>query len=80
MLQAYVLSVSDVLEVYFISVFQTHVASVFIWMLHMFYTYVACVLFDVCVWLQWFSSVSEAVSSVFQTYVATVVFECFKSR
>jgi hypothetical protein len=39
-LQAYVSSVS---EVCFICVFRTHVARVFIWMLHMFQTYVACV-------------------------------------
>jgi hypothetical protein len=65
--------------------------SVFIWMLHMFQIYVACVLFGCCVWLSWFSSVfqvffssvSEACFKYFnclQTYVATVVFECFKSR
>ena len=29
--------------------FQTRVASVFIWMLHMFHTYVASVLFGCCV-------------------------------
>jgi hypothetical protein len=37
-------------------------------MLHMFQTYVACVLFGCCVWLQWVSSAfkvfSEHVSSV----------------
>jgi hypothetical protein len=60
MLQAYVLSVSDVSEVCFICGFRTHVASVFIWISHMFHTYVACVLFGYCVWLQWFSSVLEA--------------------
>jgi hypothetical protein len=34
--------------------FQTYVARMFIWMLHMFYTYVASVLFECCVCLQWF--------------------------
>jgi len=29
-----------------------NVAIMFIWMLHMFHTYVACVLFGCCVWLQ----------------------------
>jgi hypothetical protein len=67
----YVSSVSGVSEVCFICVFQTHVASVFIWMLHMFHTYVACVLFDVCVWLQWFSS-------VFQVFFSIVSEACFK--
>ena len=37
MLQTYVLSVSYVLEVCFICVFQTHVASVFSCMLHVLY-------------------------------------------
>jgi hypothetical protein len=85
------LSVSDVSEVCFICVFRTHVAIVFIWMLHIFHAYMACVLFGCCVWLQWFtgvfhvcfSSVSEAYFKCFnclQTYVATVVFGCFKSR
>jgi hypothetical protein len=41
MLQVYVSSVSDISEVCFIFAFQTHVTSVFIWMLHMFHTYVA---------------------------------------
>jgi hypothetical protein len=67
MLQAYVLHVSDVLEVCFIYVFRMCVASVFIWMLHVFHTYVACVLFRCCVWLQWFSS-------VFMCF-----FKCFRS-
>jgi hypothetical protein len=46
--------------------------------LHVFYL-------DVCIWLQWFSGVFSSVSEVcfkcfncFQTYVATVVFGCFK--
>jgi hypothetical protein len=64
MLQEYVSSVS---EVCFICIFRTHVASVFIWMLHMFHTYVACVLIGSCIWLQWFSS-------VFRCF-----FKCFRS-
>ena len=35
------------------SVFQTYVASVFIFMLHMFHTYVASVLSGFCICLQW---------------------------
>ena len=60
-------------------------------MLHMFHTYVACVLSGCCVGLQWFSivfryffsNVSEAYFKCFiylETYVATVVFGCFKNR
>jgi hypothetical protein len=49
MLQVYVSSVLNVSEVYLICVFRMHVASVFTWMLHMFHTYVACVLFGYCV-------------------------------
>jgi hypothetical protein len=77
MLQAYVSSVSVVLDVCFKCVdvdvayvatvahvcckrlfpmfhlfFQTYVASVFIWMLHMFHTYVASILSVCCVCLQ----------------------------
>jgi hypothetical protein len=73
MLQAYVSSVSDVSGVCFICVFWTHVARVFIWMLHMFCTYVACVLFRCCVWLQWFSSVFQ----VFFSSVSEACFKCF---
>ena len=83
MLQTYVSSVLDVPDVCFICVFWTHVTSVFFWMLHMLHTYVACVLFGCCVWLQWVSSVSEACFkclNCLHTYVATVVFGCFKSR
>jgi hypothetical protein len=36
-----------------------------IWMLHMFHAYVACVLFECCIWLQLFSS-------VFQKHVSNV--------
>ena len=44
--------------------FQTYVASVFIWMLHMLYTYVASVLSRCCLCFTWFSSVFASVSSV----------------
>jgi hypothetical protein len=63
------LSVLDVSEVCFIYVFRTHVAIVVIWMLHMFHTYVARVLFGCCVWLQWFSSVFF---KVFKKHVSSV--------
>ena len=72
-----VASVSSQCFIYF---FQTYVAIVFIWMLHMFHTYVACVLFGCCVWSQWFSSVFFKCFKCLQTYVATVVFGYFKSR
>ena len=66
MLREYVSNVSDVLEVCFICIFRTRVVSVFIWMLHMFHTYVASALSG-C--LQWFSiifaSVSDACSKCF---------------
>jgi hypothetical protein len=38
-------------------VFETYVASVFIWMLLMFHTYIVSVLFGCCVYLQCFSSI-----------------------
>ena len=71
-LQPYVLSVSDVPEVCFIGVFRMQVASVFIWMLHMFHTYVVCVLFGCCLWLQWFSSVFRCFFRVFQKHVSSI--------
>jgi hypothetical protein len=40
------------------SVFLDVFVSVFMWMFHMFHTYVVSVLSDVCVCLQWLSSVS----------------------
>jgi hypothetical protein len=56
MLQASILNVS--------SVFQMHVASVFIWMLHMFHTYVVSVLSEnVFIWML----------RMFHTYVASVL-------
>jgi len=91
-LQPYVLSVSDVPEVCFIGVFRMQVASVFIWMLHMFHTYVACVLFGClcmvamvlkcfsCVFFQVLQKYVSSVSTAFILYVATIVFGCFKSR
>jgi hypothetical protein len=39
--------------------FRMHFAIVFIWMLRMFHTYIACILFRCCVWLQWFSCVFQ---------------------
>jgi len=48
--------------------FLDHVAIVFIWMLHMFHTYVACVLLRCCVWVAMFF---KCVSGVF--------FKCFIS-
>jgi hypothetical protein len=89
-LQAYVLSVLDVSEVCFICIFWTHVASVFIWMLHMFTHTLHVFYLDVAygcngfqVFSGVFSSVLKACFKCFhclQTYVATVVFGCFKSR
>jgi hypothetical protein len=51
-------------------VFHTHVASVFIWMLHMFHTYVTSVLCAYCICLQWFL--------FFQVFFASVSVACFK--
>jgi hypothetical protein len=59
--------------------FQTYVASVLIWMLHMFRAYVVCVLFGCYVCLQWFqvffASISDTCFKCFislMTYVASV--------
>jgi hypothetical protein len=60
--------------------FHMYVANVFIWMLHMFHTYVASVLCRYCVCLQWFSSVCQVFQICLLLYVAGVAFECFKSR
>ena len=70
--------------------FHMYVANVFIWMLHMFHTYVASVLSGCCVCLQWFlsvlgifASVSDACFKCFiylQTYIASVLSRCFKTR
>ena len=68
---------------------RTHVAIVFIWMLHMFHTYVACAFIWMFVYgcngfqvfFRCFSSVLEACFkclNCLQTYVATVVFGCLK--
>ena len=62
----------------------------FIYMLHMFYTYIACILFRrLCMvaivfkcFLVFFS-VSEACFkclNYLQTYVTTIIFGCFKSK
>jgi hypothetical protein len=59
--------------------FRTYVAYVFIWMLHMFHTYVECVLSEYCVCLQRFSGVFGCFFQVFQKHVASVCFKCFSS-
>jgi hypothetical protein len=57
-------SVTNVSSVFF----RTYIASVFIWMRHMFHTYIRCMcLSGCCVCLQWFSS-------VFRCF-----FKCFRS-
>jgi hypothetical protein len=72
-------------------VFQMHVANVFIWMLHMFHTYVASVLSGCCVCFAMFfkcllgvcASISDACFKCFiclQTYISNAVSGCFKSR
>jgi hypothetical protein len=71
--------------------FQTYVASVFIWKLHMFHAYVANVfiwmLHMCCKVFQVFSCVFTSVSDTcfkyficFQTYVTFVASRCFKTR
>jgi hypothetical protein len=52
--------------------FRTYVASVFIWVLHMFHTYIACILSGYCVCLQWFSSVFQIFLRVFQKHVSNI--------
>jgi hypothetical protein len=52
--------------------FQMYVASVFIWMLYTFHTYIASVLSRCCVCLQWFSSVSGVFFKCFQTHISSV--------
>jgi hypothetical protein len=44
-------------------------------MLYIFHTYVVCVLFRCCVWLQWFSMCFRCVFQVFQEHVSTA-FRC----
>jgi hypothetical protein len=72
-------------------IFQTYVASVFIWMLHMLYTYVASVSSGCYVCLNGFSSVFKSffasiLDACFKCfiyillYVASVTSGCFKSR
>ena len=69
--------------------FQTYVASAFISMLHMFYTYVASVLSGccACMFLQWFQVFLQVFLHAYlkcficlQTFVANVSSGCFKSR
>ena len=66
MLQASILNVS--------SIFQTYAASVFIWMLHMFHTYVASVLSRCCICFAMAFQVFSGVLQVFQTHVLSVLF------
>ena len=54
--------------------FQTYVARVFIWMLHMFYTYVASDLYECCVYLQRFQVFFQVFLKVFHTHVLSVSF------
>jgi hypothetical protein len=69
--------------------FHAYVVSVFIWILHVFHTYIACVYLDVAYNLQWFfqtfSGVFTNVSDLrckcfdsFWMYVANVSFRCCK--
>jgi hypothetical protein len=61
----------------FLLFFQTYVVSVFIWMLHMFCTYVASILSECCIYLQLFfkcfpcvfASVSDACFEYFNYFV-----------
>jgi hypothetical protein len=64
---------------------------VIIWMLHMFHTYVASVLFGCCICLQLFfkcfscvfACVARCIFRMFQLfrmYMASVLFGCFKNR
>jgi len=55
-----------------LSVFQTNVASVFIYMLYMFHTYVVSVLSNVAYVLQCFLSVFHVFLQVFQTHISSV--------
>jgi hypothetical protein len=57
-----------------LSVFQMYVASVFIWMLYMFHTYIANVLSGCCICV---SMVFQVFSGVFAC-VSAVCFKCFK--
>ena len=66
-------------------------ASVFIWMLHLFHTYITCILSGCCIYFAMvFSSVFKCfykcfrhmlqVFQLFRTYVANISFGYFKSR
>jgi hypothetical protein len=58
--------------------FQTYVASVFIWMLHIFHTYVTYVLSGCCICLHWFQVFSGVYFQAFQNHVSSVssAFRC----
>jgi hypothetical protein len=64
--------VTEVCSKCFICVFGRIIASVFIWMLHTFHTYIVSILSGYCV--QWFSSVFHMFLQVFQKYVLSVLF------
>jgi hypothetical protein len=69
------------------SVFQTYVASMFIWMLHLFHTYVGNVYLNVAYVCNGFFSVLGVLASVsgvrckcFACFECFVAFECCKTR
>jgi hypothetical protein len=87
MLQWLYTYVASVCSKCFICFFPTYVASVFILMLHMFHTYVASVLSGCCICLQLFFKCFymcfRHMFRMFQpfcTYIAIILFGCFKSR
>jgi hypothetical protein len=56
------------------SIFETYVASVFIWMLPMFHKYVCrCFIWMLCMFLKWF----QVFSCVFFASVSDACFKCF---
>ena len=63
--------------------FHMYVASVFIWMLHMFHTYVACVFSGCCLCLESFSSVFGCFRRMLQVCVSNIsvisdiCYQCF---
>jgi hypothetical protein len=72
MLQTSILNVS--------SIFHMYIASVFIWMLYMFHTYVVSVLFGCCICFDMVSSVFCKCFICLLLYVASVASGYFKSR
>ena len=53
-------------------IFQTYVASVFVWMLHMFHTYVANILFGCCVCFIMVFKCFQVFLQVFRMYVSSI--------